>query len=73
MVKKSEIQGIKVTLKLKTLDGEMYESIFAIEGAKVTGIHGDSSWLAIPELYSRREIQVHKEEIATSTKIKEWE
>ena len=51
----------------------MYESIFAIEGAKVTGMHGDSSWLAIPKLYSRREIQVHKEEIATPTKIKEWE
>ena len=73
MVKKLGIQGIKVTFKLKTLDGEMYESIFAIEGAKVTGIHGDGSWLAIPKLYSRREIQVHKEESATPTKIKEWE
>ena len=35
-------------------------------------MHGDSSCLALPKLYSRREIPVNKEEIATSRKIREW-
>ena len=73
MVKKLGIQGIKVTLKLKTLHGERSESTFAIEGVKVTGMHGDSIGVALPKLYSRREIPVHKEDIATPSKIKEWE
>ena len=60
-------------MKLKTLHGEKSESTFAIEGVKVTEMHGDSSWLALPKLYSRREIPVDKEDIATPTKIREWE
>ena len=59
-------------VKLKTLHGERSESTFAIEGVKVTEMHGDSGWLALPKLYSRREIPVDKEEIATPTKIREW-
>ena len=42
------------------------------KGVKVTGMHGDSGWLATPKLYSRREIPVDKEENATPTKIREW-
>ena len=71
-IKKLGIQGIKTTLKLKTLHGERSESTFAIEGVKVTGMHGDIGWLALPKLYSRREIPVDKEETATTTKIREW-
>ena len=73
VVKKLEIQGIKTTLKLKTLHGERFEGTFAIAGFKLIGIHGDTNWLALPKLYSRREIPVVKEETATPTKIKEWE
>ena len=72
VVKKVGIQGIKATLKLRTLYGERSESTFAIEAVKVTGMHGDSSWLALPKLYSGREIPVDKEEIATPTKVREW-
>ena len=56
----------------KDHDGERSESTFAIKGVKMTGMHGDSGWLALPKLYSRREIPVDKEEIATPTKIREW-
>ena len=73
VVKKVGIQGIKTTLKLKTLHGERSESTFVIEGVKVIGIHGDRTWLALPNLYSRRENPVYKEEIATPTMIREWE
>ena len=73
VINKLGIQGIKTTLNLNTLHGERSESTFAIEGVRVTRMHCDSSWLALPKLYCRREIPVHKEEIATPTKIGEWE
>ena len=73
LVKKLEIQGIKTTLKLKTFHSEISEGTFVMEGVTVTEMHGDSSWLALPKLYSRREIPVDKEEFATPTKIREWE
>ena len=72
-INKLGIQGIKSTLNLKTLYAEGSESTLAIEGVKVTRMHHDSSWLALPKLYSRREIPVDKEEIATPRKIREWE
>ena len=43
-----------------------------VEGIKVTGISGDGSLLSLPKLYTRWEITVDKEEIATPAKIKEW-
>ena len=73
VIKKLGIQGTKATLKTKTWHGERSERAFAMEGVKVTGMHGDSGWLALPKLYSRRKIPVDKKEIATSTKIREWE
>ena len=72
-IKKLGIQGIKTTLKLKTLHGERSESTFAIEGVRVIGMHGDRGWLALPKLSFRREIPVDKEEIATPKKIRELE
>ena len=38
----------------------------------MTGISGDGSLLSLPKLYTRWEITVDKEEIATPAKIKEW-
>ena len=70
VVRKLGIQGIKTTLKLKTLHSERSGSTFPIEGMKVTRMHDDSSWLALSKLYSRREIPVDKEEIATPTTIR---
>ena len=69
-IKKLGIQGIKTTLKLKTLHGERSESTFTIEGVKVTGMHGDSSWLALPKLYSRREIPVQNGSICNLYQMK---
>ena len=34
-------------------------------------MHGDSSCLALPKIYFRREVPDDKEEIATPTKIRE--
>ena len=73
VVKKLGIQGIKTNLRLKTLHGGRSESTFAIEGVKVTGMHGNCSWLTLPKIYSTKEIPVDKEEIETPTKIRKWE
>ena len=65
--------GIKTTLNLKTLNGERSENTLAIEGLKVCGVNGDGSWLKLPKLYSRAELPVDKEEIATPDNISKWE
>ena len=72
LVKEIGVRGMKTTLNLKTLHGERTENTMTLDGIKVTGINGDSSCLALPKLYARKEIPVDKEEIATPAKIKEW-
>ena len=72
LVKELGVHGMKTTLNLKTLHGEKTESTMVVEGIKVTGMSGDGSLLSLPKLYTRREIPVDKEEVATPAKIKEW-
>ena len=71
LVKELGVHGMKTTLSLKTLHGEKTESTMVVEGIKVNGMSGDGSLLSLPKLYTRREIPVDKEEIATPAKIKE--
>ena len=70
LVKEHGVHKMKTTLNLKTLHGEKTESTMVVEGIKVTGMSSDVSLLSLPKLYTRREIPVDKEEIATPTKIK---
>ena len=54
MVKELGVQGMKTTLKLKTLHGEKTESIMLLEAIKMTGMSGDGSLLLLSKLYTRR-------------------
>ena len=72
LVKELGVHGMKTTLNLKTLHGEKTESTMVVEGIKVAGMSGNGSLLSLRKLYTRREIPVGKEEITTTTKIKEW-
>ena len=72
LVKELGVHGMKATLNLKTLYKKKAESTMLLEDIKVTGMNGDGSLLLFPELCTRREIPVDKEEIATLAKIKEW-
>ena len=70
LVKELGVHGMKTTLNFKTLHGEKTESTMVVEGIKVTGMSADGSLLSLSKLYTRREIPVDKEEIATPAKIK---
>ena len=70
MVKELRVHGMKITLNLKTLDGEKAESATVVEGIKVTRMNGDGSLLSLVKLYTKREIPVDKEEIATPAKLR---
>ena len=72
LVKEIGVCGMKTILNLKTLHGERTENTMVVEGIKVAGMNDDSSWLALPKLYARKEIPVDKEETTTPAKIKEW-
>ena len=63
LIKELGIHGMKTTLNLKTLHGEKTESAMVVKGHK--------SLLSLPKLYTRKEIPIDKEEIATPAKIKE--
>ena len=44
-----------------------------IEGMYVKGVSGKKSWIKLPKIYTRTELSVNKEEIATPDKIKQWD
>ena len=73
LVKEIGVRGMKTNLNLKTLHGERTENTMVVEGTKVAGMNDDSSWLALPKLYARKEIPVDKEEIVTPANITEWQ
>ena len=63
LIKELGVHGMKTTLNLKTSHGEKTESTMVVKGHK--------SLLSLPKLYTRKEIPIDKEEIATPAKIKE--
>ena len=69
VLKQLGVKGTKTTLNLKTLHGERSEIISTTAVMQVKGVKEDGNWLVLPRLYSRKDLPVDKEEIATSEKI----
>ena len=72
VLKQLSVKGTKTTLILKTLHGERSEIISTAAVMQVKGVKEDDNWLVLPRFYSRKDLPVDKEEIATSEKIIEW-
>ena len=68
-----QISGMKITLNLKTLNGERSESTTAIEGLQVAGSKDGSTWIKMPRIYNRKHLPVDKKKVATPDKIEEWD
>ena len=74
LIKKLGVTGNKTTINLKTLHGERSEKTKSVEGIKVAQLHGDkNNWIDLPKMFSRMNLPVDKEEIATPAKISKWE
>ena len=70
-----EIDGTTTSITIKTFDGDVTNTSVAVEGLKVcvAGASGKNRWVKIPKVFSRDELQVDAEDIATPEKIAKWE
>ena len=77
MIEDLVITGKKLQLTLKTLTGEKSENTKAIDGLIVSGIDLKKTrineWIELPRTYSKQNLPVEREEIATPNKVKKWD
>ena len=71
LAKKLRIGGTKTTIKVKTLNGEETQETEAINGLKVTSLTEKNGWIDLPVSYTRENLLVGDEHIATPDKIKD--
>ena len=69
------IDGTPTSITIRTLDGDVTNSLVADEGLKVcaTAASGKNRWVKIPKAFSRDELQVDAKAIATPEKIAKWD
>ena len=67
--------GTPTSITIKTLNGDVTNTSIAVEGLKVCAdaASGKNRCLKIPKAFSRDELQVDAEDIATPEKIAKWE
>ena len=75
IVDKMGIDGTPTSITIKTLNGDVTNTSVAVEGLKVcaAAASGRNRWVKIPKAFSRDELQVDAEDIATPEKIAKWE
>ena len=72
LAKKLRTGSTMTTMKIKTLNMEESQEIEAISDLKVTSSTGKIVWIDIPVSYSRENLPVGDENIATPDKVKDW-
>ena len=73
LAKKLRAEGTMTTIKVRKLNGEESQETEAINGLKVTSLTEKNGWIDLPVSYTRENLLVGDEDIATSDKIKDWE
>ena len=72
LARKLKADGMKTTIKIKTLNGEDTQESEAISGLKVSKSIGKPVWIDLPVTYSKTDLPVGDEDVVTPNKIKEW-
>ena len=73
LARKLKADGIKTTIKIKTLNGEDTQESEAISGLKVSKSIGKPVWIDLPVIYAKTDLPVGDEDVVAPNKIKEWE
>ena len=71
LAKKLRTDVIMTTIKVKTLNGKKSQETEAINGLKVTSLTRKNRWIDLPVSYTRENLLVGDEDIATPDKIKD--
>ena len=72
LAKKLRTEGTMTTIKVKTLNGDEIQETETISGLKVTSLTGKNGRIDLPVSYTRENLLVGNEYIATPDKIKDW-
>ena len=72
LAKKLRTEDTMTTIKVKTLNGKESQETEAISGLKVTSLTGKNEWIYLPVSYTRENLLVGDEDIATPDQIKDW-
>ena len=71
LARKLKADGIKTTIKIKTLNGEDTQESEAISGLKVSKSIGKQVWIDLPVTYAKTDLPVGDKNVVTPNKIKE--
>ena len=72
LAKKLRTEGTMPTIKIKAINGEESQETEAISDLKVTSSTGKNVWIDLPVSYTRENLSVGDEDIATPENIKDW-
>ena len=72
LARKLRTEGTLTTIRIKALNGEESQETKAISDLKVTSSNEKNVWIDLPVSYTRENLPVEDEDIATPDKIKDW-
>ena len=67
-----EIDGIDTSVVVKMLNGQTRLKSKLINGLAVSNASDKKFWIKLPHCYTRKELPVNPEEIATPEKLRRW-
>ena len=70
--RKLKAEGVQTTIKIKTLNGEESQETEAVSGLKVSKSSGQRMWIDLPVTYTKEDLPVDDEDVATPEKIRKW-
>ena len=66
------ITGAETRVTVKTLNGEVSQMTIVVENLDVAGSLGKPKWIKLPRAYTKQDLPVDEQEIATPEKVKKW-
>ena len=66
------ITGAETRVTVKTLNGEVSQMTTVVENLDVAGSLGKPKWIKLPRAYTKQDLPVDEQEIATPEKVKKW-
>ena len=72
LVRKLKAEGVQTTITIKTLNGEESQETEAVSGLKVSKSSGKRTWTDLPVTYTKEDLPVDDEDVATPEKIRKW-
>ena len=72
LARKLKAEGVQTTIKIKTLNGEESQETEAVSGLKVSKSSGQRMWIDLPVTYTKEDLPVDDEDVATPEKIRKW-